>query len=364
MNKDKNDKNEEKQNEQNINFSVRTDLAIEATELIMSEKELKEKTASKEDETQAKKYKTGTVDIDGIEIDEDEISENLRLTKVRIINKAGEAATGKPIGNYITIESPSMKENDADAHEEIIKLLSENIAELAKLDDKSLVLIVGLGNRYVTPDALGPSVISGILVTRHLSESLPEQLDKNVRAVSAISPGVMGITGIETGEIIKGVCESIKPDLVIAVDALAARKTERINSTIQMSDTGISPGSGIGNKRMALDKSTLGIPVIAIGVPTVVDAATLINDTMDKVLNEMVSKVKKGSQFYKMLQTLDKEEKYNLIYEILTPCDGNMFVTPKEVDSIIKRLSNIIANGINIALQPLIAKDDINKYFN
>ena len=272
----------ENNNEENINFSVRTDLAIEATELIMSEKEAEEDTSSHRDE------------LDGIEITEENINDRIKLTKVRITNENGEKSTGKPIGNYITIESPTMKENDTETHEEIIKVLSENIASLAKLKKVSLILVAGLGNRYVTPDALGPLVISRILVTRHITESLPDQIDNNVRAVSAISPGVMGITGIETGEIIKGICESINPDLVIAVDALAARKTERINTTIQMSDTGISPGSGVGNKRMVLNEKTLGIPVIAIGVPTVVDAATLINDTMDKVLNEMTEKSKKG----------------------------------------------------------------------
>lgn len=343
-----------KKDSESINFSVRTDLAIEATELIISEKEAeqkKEKNSEKEE-------------LDGIEITEENINDNIKLTKVKITNKNGEKSTGKPIGNYITIESPAMKENDTIAHEEIIKVLSENIAELANLKKISLILVAGLGNRYVTPDALGPLVISKILVTRHITESLPYEIDGDVRGVSAISPGVMGITGIETGEIIKGICKSIRPDLVIAVDALAARKMERINSTIQMSDTGINPGSGIGNKRMALNKETLGVPVIAIGVPTVVDAATLINDTMDKVLNEMSAKAKKGGEFYKMLQTLDKEEKYHLIYEILTPCDGNMFVTPKEVDAVVKRLANIISNGINIALHPAISKEDINRYFN
>ncbi len=343
-------------NKERANFSVRTDLAIEATELIISANEAKE--------SEEKNGNTEKDELDGIEIKEEIINGNIKLTKVKITNKNGEESTGKPKGNYITIESQAMKENDADTHEEIIKVLSENIADLTKLDKKALILIVGLGNRNITPDALGPLVISKILVTRHITESLPEQIDHDVRAVSAISPGVMGITGIETGEIIKGICESIKPDLIIAVDALAARKTERINATIQMSDTGISPGSGVGNKRMALNQKTLGIPVIAIGVPTVVDAATLINDTMDKVLNEMSEKAKKGGEFYKMLQTLDKEEKYNLIYEILTPCDGNMFVTPKEVDAVVKRLANIISNGINIALHPAINKEDINRYFN
>lgn len=339
-----------------INFSVRTDLAIESAELLISKNKKDEENKNavqKEDK------------INGIEISEYVVNK-IKITKIKITTKEGEEITGKPRGNYITIESSSMKENDTEAHEEIISILSKNISELANLKKKSLILVVGLGNRYITPDALGPSVISKILVTRHLKDSLPEQIDSDidVRGVSAISPGVMGITGIETGEIIKGISNNIKPDLIIAIDALAARKMERINTTIQMTDTGISPGSGVGNKRMALNKNTLGVPVIAIGVPTVVDAATLINDTMDKVLNEMCDKAKKGGEFYKMLKTLDKEEKYNLIYEILTPCDGNMFVTPKEVDAVIKRLANIISNGINIALHPAISKDDINRYFN
>ncbi len=335
--------------ESSKNFSIRTDLAIEATELMLSSNKIKEK---KE------------LSLNGIIVNEKEVSEKIKVTKVKIINENGEKSTGKPKGNYITIESSLMKENDATAHEEIIKVLSQNISELTKLTKNSLILIVGLGNRYITPDSLGPLVISKILVTRHITETLPNELNHNVRAVSAISPGVMGITGIETGEIIKGICKSIKPNLIIAVDALAARKIERINTTIQMSDTGICPGSGVGNKRMALNKETLGIPVLAIGVPTVVDAATLINDTMDKLLDEMSEKSKKGGEFYKMLKSLDKEEKYNLIYEILTPCNGNMFVTPKEVDAVVKRLANIISNSINIALHPAINKDDINRYFN
>lgn len=344
--------NKKKQNENNQNkddenkFSVRTDLAIEATELLSSP------------DCESK--------IDGIEVVTENHSSNIKVTWVKIKNKSGSLATGKPIGNYITIESEAMKENDAIEHENIIKVMSENLAKLKKVDKNSLILVVGLGNRYVTPDALGPKVVSKVLVTRHITSTLPEQIDSyaSVRPVSAISPGVMGITGIETGEIIKGIVDSIKPDLVIAVDALAARRSNRINSTIQMSDTGVTPGSGVGNRRMAIDEQTLGIPVIAIGVPTVVDAATLVNDTMDRILSEMIAKTEEKSAFYKMLEDLEGEEKYSLIKEILNPYVGNMFVTPKEVDSVINRLTNIISNAINIALHPAISKEDINRYFN
>lgn len=320
------------------NFSVRTDLAIETREMLDQQNEM-----------------------DGIEMTEEE-QEDIHITKVKISNQTGSEAMGKPIGNYITIEAEKLKENDIVCHEKIMKLLAENISKLANIDKKSVVLVVGLGNWNITPDALGPKVISKILVTRHLLESLPEEIDESVRAVAAISPGVMGITGIETGEIIQGIVEKLKPDLVIAVDALAARKFSRINATIQMSDTGVNPGAGVGNKRMALNKETLGVPVIALGVPTVVDAATLVNDTMDKMLEQMIAHTQEGSEFYKMLHNLDSDEKYQLIIDILNPYVGNMFVTPKEVDAVVDRLANIIANSINIAIHPGVTTEDINRY--
>ena len=172
----------------------------------------------------------------------------------------------------------------------------------------------------------------------------------------------MGITGIETGEIIKGLVEKLKPSLVIAIDALAARRSSRINATIQMSDTGVAPGAGVGNPRMILNKETLGVPVIAIGVPTVVDAATLVSDTMDRILSGMIAQAEENSPFYEMLQNLEQEEKYTMIAELLDPYTENMFVTPKEVDAVIERLANIIANSINIALHPGITLKDIGRY--
>ncbi len=324
-------------------FSVRTDLAIEARELA------RESHAPETDE------------LDGVEVTTEE-TDVYHLTHVRIVSETGSELMGKPIGNYITIESEQLKENDVDCHEKIIQLLSEQLRSLVQLKKEDCILVAGLGNWNITPDALGPKVVSKLLVTRHLQGTLPEAIEKTVRPVAAVSPGVMGITGIETGEIIKGIVDKLQPSLLIAIDALAARRSNRINAAIQMSDTGISPGAGVGNKRKLLNEETLGIPVIAIGVPTVVDAATLVNDTMDKILGEMIAQTPDGSAFYETLRTLEQEEKYQMIAEILDPYAGNLFVTPKEVDAVIDRLSNIIANSINIALHPGITMEDINKY--
>lgn len=323
-------------------FSIRTDLAIEARELAQQE-------AKQADHLEGVAVKT-------------EENPDYFLTHVEIHSEKGSRLMGKPMGNYITLEAEKLKENDAECHEKIIKVLAENIRSLAQFDEESCILVAGLGNWNITPDALGPKVVSKILVTRHLQGTLPEEIEETVRPVAAVSPGVMGITGIETGEIIKGIVERLQPSLLIAIDALAARRSNRINAAIQLSDTGISPGAGVGNKRMMLDQESLGIPVIAIGVPTVVDAATLVNDTMDRILGEMMQQTEKGSAFFQTLQSLEQEEKYQMIADILGPYTGNMFVTPKEVDAVVDRLANIIANSINIAIHPGVTMDDINKY--
>ena len=323
-------------------FSIRTDLAIEAREMAQQE-------AAKADQ------------LEGIDVQTEETSDYF-LTHVRILSEKGSHLMGKPKGNYITLESEMLKENNTECHEKVIKVLAENIRSLVKFGEDDCILVAGLGNWNITPDALGPKVVSKILVTRHLQGTLPEEIEKTVRPVAAVSPGVMGITGIETGEILKGIVDKLHPTLLIAIDALAARRSNRINAAIQLSDTGIAPGAGVGNQRMMLDKESLGIPVIAIGVPTVVDAATLVNDTMDKILGAMMEQTETGSDFYKTLQTLEQEEKYQMIADILGPYTGNMFVTPKEVDAVVDRLANIIANSINIALHPGITMEDINKY--
>lgn len=325
--------------------NVVTDLAIETHEMLCSEQD--------------------TSTIDGVCLKEQEFHNGeIKVVHVEITNKSGEESLGKPIGNYITIESSAIKERDKTIHEEIIKVLADIIGGLHELDTDGVVLVVGLGNRNVTPDALGPRTAEKMLVTRHLKNEgiIPAELEGKVRSIASISPGVLGITGIETFEIVKGVTDRVKPDLIIAVDALAAREVSRINSTIQISDTGISPGAGMGNKRIRLNEKTLGVKVLAIGVPTVVDAATLVNDALDGILSNLAQESESGAPFYNSLKKLEAEEKYTLILSALEPYDGNMFVTPKEVDDVVTDLSVIIANGLNIALHKGITKEDVWKY--
>lgn len=323
-------------------FSIRTDLAVEARELYKE---------------QNKK------DAPGVDVNE-ENQGDIKITTVNILDSAGEKHIGKPVGTYITMDIPRFTHYDSDTMDEVSIALGKTLSKITKLDESMTALVVGLGNWNVTPDALGPKVVSKLLVTRHLKQLIPDQIDEGIRPVCAIAPGVLGLTGIETGEIIKGVVEKIKPNIVVCIDALASRKTERVNSTIQIGNTGITPGSGIGNRRMEISEKTLGIPVIAIGVPTVVDAATLASDTIDMVLDEMIIQSKEGSSFYNMLRSMDKNEKTRMIQEILDPNVGNLVVTPKEVDLVIDSISKVIANGINIALQPALDLEDINRYMN
>lgn len=268
---------------------------------------------------------------------------------------------GKPRGSYITIENPYMQVNDPDAHQEVIKVFAEELLKLVPQTSNKEVLVVGLGNIDATPDALGPKVSSKVVVTRHIDEKLPWQIDQSVCQLSSITPSVMGITGIETSEIIKGVVDKIKPDYILVVDALGSRSASRVNTTIQINNTGIEPGAGVGNKRKAITEENMGCPVIAIGVPTVVDAATLVNDMLDHLIQSMLAQAE-DQEFYKMLEGLSRKEKYLLVKEVLYPHIGNMFVTPKEIDEVIGYLSNIIANGINIAMHPGITADDINRF--
>ena len=326
-------------------FQTRTDLAIEAQEIVQGKGVEKE--------------------VPGVKVSiEHKEDWELQVIRVEVIDEEGVKAIGKPIGTYITLESPLLKENDIDAHEAFIEIIGKELSELQELSDDGIVLVVGLGNWNVTPDALGPKVFSQLVITRHLLEYMPEQIDESLRSVSGILPGVLGITGMETGEIIQGVVDKIKPDLIIAIDALAARKASRVNTTIQMTNTGVQPGSGVGNKRMGLNEENLGIPVIAIGVPTVIDAATLVNDTMDQLLDTMKVEVKKTGPFYEMLENINKEEKYQLIREILDPYVGSLFVTPKDIDATVDRLAHIIAQGINRSLHPNLEAKDIDRYIH
>jgi len=322
-------------------FNIRTDLAVEAKEI----------------------YQKQNNEIPGVEATEN-VEGDIKITHVKVINDVGERMMGKPKGTYVTIDMPRFTHYDGEVMDNVSRVLGKTLSNMVTIDNNMTALVVGLGNWNITPDALGPKVVSKIMVTRHLKQLIPDQIDEGIRPVCAIAPGVLGLTGMETGEIIKGVVERVKPNLIICIDALASRKMERVNSTIQIGDTGISPGSGVGNKRMELSEKTLGIPVIAIGVPTVVDAATMANDTIDMVLDEMIGQSQKGGEFYSMLKSIDKNEKQRMIQDILNPYIGNLMVTPKEVDLVVDSISKVIANGINIALQPALDLEDINKFMD
>lgn len=326
----------------------RTDLVIEAHEIFMNSSQARE---------QAAEHKTPP----GVEV-ENAGDDDVKVTRVRITSPTGEQSIGKPMGNYITLEVPQLKDNNPEVNQKTIDTMAKELKSILNLKPDSTTLVVGLGNWNVTPDAIGPKVISNLMVTRHLLEYVPEHVDEGVRPVCAISPGVMGITGIETGEIVKGVVERVKPDALIAIDALAARSMERVSTTIQIADTGIAPGGGVGNKRMELSKATLGMPVVAIGVPTVVDAATLTNDAMDLIIDSLINEAPSDSSFYNTLKNIDREEKYELIKQALNPFVGQLIVTPKEIDDIISRVSKVVANGLNMALHEGIGIEDMGKY--
>ena len=310
-------------------ISIRTDLALEATERC-------------EEQSTA---------LDGVVVDTKEL-EDCTITTVEIINEIGSKIMNKEIGKYITLESDLMKFDDDDSREKVINYLKDELIEIFGTDQSKKTLIIGLGNWNITSDALGPRAVSKTLVTRHIFKNYNKDYDDDFSEVAALSPGVMGITGIETVEIVKSIVDKIKPDRVVAIDALASRKMDRVNSTIQISTGGIAPGGGVGNKRKALDKSYLGVDVIAIGVPTVVDAATLTIDVLDLAIDNLIEVSQENSEFYKMLTKLKEEEKYQLIKDSLDPYDKNLIVTPKDIDETIENLAIIISEGLNRSLHP------------
>ncbi|MDO4743934.1 MAG: GPR endopeptidase [Clostridia bacterium] len=326
-----------------MSFNARTDLALEARELYFETSSL-------------------TTDAEGVKAEEEEADYGINITRVMVTNSKGEKALGKAIGTYTTIEFPGHEDASQEAYEEACRICAKELCRLLSKKHDGPVLVIGLGNRNITADALGPMAVDSVLVTRHLLEYMPEEIDERLRSVCAISPGVLGITGVETGEIVKGVSAKVNPSLIIAIDALCSRRMERINNTVQMTDTGIVPGAGIGNRRMAIDEQTLGVPVIAIGVPTVVDAATIAGDTIDKLIENLKQNAKENLPLYKMLTVIEDEDKYSMIKQVLKPDHGDFIVTPKEVDSSVSSISRIIANGINIALHEGITLRDIDRY--
>ena len=294
-------------------FKVRTDLALEARENV----------------------EEGAEELRGVTVEEtyDEESE-VKVTRVVIESKNSAKLLGKPIGTYITLEAPAMAQPDEEYHKEISDELAKQLKNIIPgTEDEISVMVVGLGNRDVTADALGPNVVDNLTITRHMVKEFGKAAyGKNrIHMISGLIPGVMAKTGMESAEIIKGVVEKTRPDVVVVVDALAARSTKRLNRTIQVTNTGIHPGSGVGNHRNSITKESLGVPVIAIGVPTVVDAATIVNDAMEKALKNLPVETAK-------LQ----EELHGGMGELY-----NMYVTGKDVDYEIKQISHIICNAIN-----------------
>ena len=259
--------------------------------------------------------------------------EGFPVTLVKVTSPAGALALHKPMGSYVTLELEGLKRREPDAFGRAVRALAHELGGFSVLQKARSVLVVGLGNRAMTPDAVGPLALSHTLVTRHLVEQLPEQFGQ-MRPVSAIAAGVLGTTGVESGELADSLCKRLKPDLVIAVDALASRSLSRVCTTIQLADTGITPGSGVGNARTALNEETLGVPVLAVGVPTVVDGATLAAD--------IVAEAGKGE----------------LEPEALRGHDGGVFVTPRDIDERVADLSKVIGYGITLALQPDLTLED------
>ena len=302
-------------------YPIRTDLALESQERLQEDQ----------------------ADMRGIRVRENGVI----VSTVMIETENASVAMGRPKGTYITIEAPEMIEEDAGYHRDISLELAKIMRNLlpGKEIEKNLKkgLVVGLGNREVTPDALGPRVVDNLFITRHILNEFGKYAfqREDVGKVSGIVPGVMAQTGMECVEILKGVVKETKPDFLITVDALAARSIRRLGRTIQLTDTGITPGSGIGNHRNAINRKSVGVPVISLGVPTVVDAATIVSDAM----TEFISALSLSD-----LQKLDERERQELARELLSPQLNGLFVTPKNIDDSIKNLSFLISEGLNIAL--------------
>ena len=315
-------------------YNIRTDLALEEKE----------------------RFESDQVEVQGVVLEEEYDKEReIRVTTVRIETENGAKTMGKPVGTYLTIEAPNLSSPDEGIHREISEELAKYLIEvmekiIPESEHDKEVLVIGLGNRQATPDALGPYVTDNLNVTRHIVKEYGKYaaLEEMNCVVSAIVPGVMAQTGMETAEIIKGVVRETKPDLLIVIDALAARNSRRLNRTIQIADTGINPGSGVGNYRNAITKETIGVPVIAIGVPTVVDAVTIVSDTMENLLSALeTSESLKGVGL--VLGGYSEAEKYELIKELIAPNLNSMFMTPKDIDETVKRLSYTISEGLNLA---------------
>ena len=295
-----------------MNRSIRTDLAVEARQL--------------------RQEAEGLDVLPGVRAEEQK-HKGFTVTTVEILDARGEEAIGKPRGTYITVELDGLVHREENSFFDAAELLAEQLRSLLKMEKNGNFLVAGLGNRGITPDAIGPETVDHVLVTRHLKEKLPEDFAA-FRPVSAVCSGVLGTTGIESGDLIRAVAEKIHPDVVFAVDALASRSTDRLCRTVQLADTGIVPGSGVGNARQALNRETLGVPVIAIGVPTVVDAATLTVDLASRAGAEL-----DPAAFGEA---------------------GGMIVTPRDIDKNVRDISKLIGYALDLALHDGLSIEDVD----
>lgn len=377
---------------------VMTDLALEAHQVLIEGR--------------------GGPEIAGVRV-ETERREFAEISRVSIETDAGARAMGKAPGTYVTIEAPALRNRNQEEQEQVSQYLAEEVSKFLEgmqIGPEAPCLVVGLGNRNATPDALGPATIDELLVTRHLHEMAPPELRGGLRPVAAVSPGVLGLTGIETGEIIAGIVDRIQPAVVICIDALASRSAERLGTTIQLADTGINPGAGIGNQRMGITRETIGVPVLAIGVPTVIHATTIVGDALDLLSHELQGGGRRqpnpgpigqhgtsrldpsrirvrdsqsafspetgapgiGQQPPQQAQQysrsgvpigqdalglpIDPAQKKFMVQQLLGPHMGGMVVTPKEIDTMINDIAACLGGGINAALHPAIDLSDILMY--
>lgn len=348
-------------------YSVYTDLALEAHEVI-SEQE-------------------GPLEIPGVVVESNE-HEHATVSRVTVENEIGAKTIGKAPGHYSTIESQVLRQHNREIQEQIGGLLGKEVQwflEQTNVGEEAPVLVVGLGNWNATPDALGPRVTENLMVTRHLLEMSPPELKGGMRPVAAVAPGVLGLTGIETGEIIMGVASRIGAQAVICIDALASRSIERLCSTVQISDTGINPGAGVGNKRLPINQETLGIPVISIGVPTVVHAATIVSDAMQMLGGQqpgpnqqevpqatqinpdpnMIMSGEENRQTQSASQPqMSSAQRMQMISQLLEPFMGSMIVTPKEIDALIDDVTQVVAGGLNTAFHEGIDYSEVFQYLS
>ena len=323
-------------------FGTRTDLALESARMFSE--------------------KNGR--LPGVKIEEYDAGDTgIHVTRVRIVDETGVRALGKAMGDYITLDTPMLETADENSHKAITEAVAGQLKRLAPDIHERNVLVAGIGNRQMSPDALGPLVADHLFITRHLLETYGRdaEVTRGMGCVSALAPGVMAQTGMETGEILRGAIKETRPDLLIVVDSLAARSVGRLNRTIQMTDTGIAPGAGIGNRRYGISKDTVGIPVIAIGIPTVIDAAAIVSDTMERMLNAMeqagpLSEKETGDDGISgqalRMAAFDDQERYLLMRELMDPEMMDMFVTPKNMDEIIGRMSYTVSEAINSLCHP------------